>query len=70
MKHSEVVQQRKAEALNAIRALYHPLAKPLDCYYTEGETQQSCRENKIEEIIINLEKELNILKDKKRNNLK
>jgi len=65
MTREEIILQKKATALNAIRKLYHPLAKPLSCCYLEGETQVGRREEEVERIIKQLEKELLELKQKK-----
>lgn len=65
MTRNEIILQKKATALNAIRKLYHPLAKPLSCCYQEGETQAGRREETVEEIIKQLEKELLDIKQKK-----
>ncbi len=65
MTREQVILQKKATALNAIRALYHPLAQPLSCCYQEGETQAGRREQEIEKIIKQLEKELLELKHNK-----
>lgn len=65
MTREQVIQQKKATALNSIRKLYHPLAKPLSCCYMEGETQAGRREQEVGRIIEQLEKELIELKGKK-----
>ena len=65
MTREEIILQKKATALNAIRKLYHPLAKPLSCCYQEGETQAGRREEMVERIIKQLEKELLELKQKR-----
>jgi hypothetical protein len=64
MTREEIILQKKATALNAIRKLYHPLAKPLSCYWQEGETQAGRRDEEVERIIKQLEKELLELKQK------
>jgi len=64
MTREEIILQKKATALNAIRKLYHPLAKPLSCCYQDGETQTGRREEMVERIIKQLEKELFELKKK------
>lgn len=65
MTREEIILQKKATALNAIRKLYHPLAKPINCCYQEGETQAGRREEEVERIIKQLEKELLELKQKR-----
>lgn len=67
MKLEEIILQKKATALNAIRKLYHPLAPPLSCCYQEGETQAGRRDEEVEQIIRQLEKELDQLKKIKKN---
>jgi hypothetical protein len=64
MTRKEIILQKKATALNAIRKLYHPLAKPLSCCWQEGETQVGRRDEEVERIIKQLEKELLELKQK------
>lgn len=66
MTREEVILQTKATALNSIRKLYHPLAKPLNCCYQEGETQIERRDQIVNEIIEKLEKDLIELKKKKK----
>jgi hypothetical protein len=62
MKVEEVILLKKATALNSIRRMYHPKAKPLTCCYEEGETQSGRRDEVVQRIINQLEKELFELK--------
>jgi len=48
--------------LNAIRKLYHPLAKPVVFSFSEGETSSDVRDGMVHQIIEQLEKDLISLK--------
>lgn len=69
MTRQEIILQKKLTALNAIRKLYHPLAKPLNCCWQEGETQAGRREEMVGRIIEQLEKELIELKQERTGNM-
>lgn len=62
MNKEEVKLQYKATALNAIRKLYHPLAKPVVFSFSEGETPSEVRDGIVKDIIERLEKDLYKLK--------
>ncbi|MCK9446892.1 hypothetical protein M0Q50_08595 [bacterium] len=62
MSKEELKLQYKATALNAIRKLYHPLAKPVVFSFSEGETSSDVRDGMVHQIIEQLEKDLISLK--------
>jgi hypothetical protein len=62
MTKEEVILQKKATALNAIRKLYHPLSEPIDYCWQEGETSASRRDEEVLRVIRQLEKDLIKLK--------
>ncbi len=64
MTNSEVIQQKKNEALNSIRKLYHPLNRNWYDEYDREDSMREQREFAIRNIIESLEKELTNLKTK------
>ena len=64
MTREEVILQKKATALNAIRKLYHPLTKHSYTYYEGEGSRMEQISFDVERIIKQLEKELLELKQK------
>jgi hypothetical protein len=64
MTREEIILQKKATALNAIRKLYHPLTKHGYTYYEGEGTRMEQISFDVERIIKQLEKELLELKQK------
>ncbi len=62
MTNEEIILLHKATALNEIRKLYRPLAKPLSYCPEEGETQQQRRDEEVCRIVNKLENDLKELK--------
>ena len=58
MTKSEIKQQKKNEALNKIRKIYHPLNQKWYSNYQEDGSYAEQRDYEISQIIENLEKEL------------
>jgi hypothetical protein len=61
MTKSEIKQQKKNEALNSIRKIYHPLNQKWYSNYPEDGSYAEQRDFEIRQIIENLEKELKSL---------
>jgi NAD-dependent DNA ligase len=64
MTREEIILQKKATALNAIRKLYHPLTKHSYTYYEGEGSRMEQISFDVESIIQQLEKELLELKQK------
>ena len=65
MTREEIILQKKATALNAIRKLYHPLTKHSYTYYEGEGSRMEQISFDVEKIIKQLEKELLELKQKR-----
>jgi len=65
MNQKEVILHTKATALNAIRKLYHPKAKPMTGWVHEDDTYADMRDREVRNIILQLEEDLKMLKEKK-----
>jgi hypothetical protein len=65
MTREEIILQKKATALNAIRKLYHPLTKHSYTYYEGEGSRMEQISFDVERIITQLEKELLELKKKR-----
>lgn len=65
MTREEIILQKKATALNAIRKLYHPLTKDSYTYYEGEGSRMEQISFDVERIITQLEKELLELKQKR-----
>jgi hypothetical protein len=65
MTREEIILQKKATALNAIRKLYHPLTKHSYTYYEGEGSRMEQISFDVERIITQLEKELLELKRKR-----
>lgn len=65
MTREEIILQKKATALNAIRKLYHPLTKHSYTYYEGEGSRMEQISFDVERIITQLEKELLELKQKR-----
>jgi hypothetical protein len=64
MTREEVILQKKATTLNAIRKIYHPLSKVQYSSYREDGSYAEQRDYMVQEIMENLERELQTLKEK------
>ncbi len=64
MTREEIILQKKATALNAIRKLYHPLTKHSYTYYEGEGSRMEQISFDVERIIKQLEKELLELRQK------
>ena len=63
----EIKQQKKNEALNKIKFVYSKYFKYDQCWGDEDDESDSCeiqRDNKVKDILYNLEKDLLLLKNK------
>ena len=65
MTREEIILQKKATSLNAIRKLYHPLTKHGYTYYEGEGSRMEQISFDVERIITQLEKELLELKQKR-----
>lgn len=68
MTKTQIIQQHRNEAINAIAKIYHPKYKfPYDQYSEESGVEQ--RESEIRQIIINMNKKIDIVKLKEKEKL-
>ena len=61
MTKEQIIQQKKNEALNKIRKIYHPLAKNNYGHHSEGSYGEQ-RNDWVGEIIKKLERDIKLLK--------
>lgn len=64
----QIILQKKSEALNKVRKIYHPLTKnPYSNYLSSDGTYTEQRDEWVRDIMYNLEKDIKKLKQDKKN---